>query len=185
MRPDHDLPIDIKRRWLQQRSVTCREFLDRQGVGPAPRRRQARRLGGPGSQSFACLEQALYQASSQNTATRRRDDDSYPRRRQSSRCHTGHEFEALAQRAKQVLHHLRIALDPLVQERCGSNQQRAMGPCSKANGTSRRLLKDGELAHRLALPYRSKPLFPSAGICQKRVEFAFDEDPELSDFVAG
>ena len=30
----------VRRRWLQQRSIACREFLNRQGVGPLPRRRQ-------------------------------------------------------------------------------------------------------------------------------------------------
>ena len=60
-----------------------------------------------------------------------------------------------------------------------------MGPRSKANGTSRRFLQDGELAHRFALSYRTEPLFPSAGICQKGVEFAFDQDPKLGDLVTG
>ena len=42
-----------------------------------------------------------------------------------------------------------------------------------------------ELAHRFALSYRTEPLFPSAGIGQKGVEFAFDQDPKLGDLVTG
>ena len=64
-RPDDDLPIDLGRRRLQQRGIVCREFVHGQFFGPAPRRRQARRLAGPDSQSFACREQTRRQASGQ------------------------------------------------------------------------------------------------------------------------
>ena len=60
-----------------------------------------------------------------------------------------------------------------------------MGPRSKAKGTSRRFLQNGDLAHRFALSDDPEPTFPSAGIGQKGVEFAFDHDPKLGDLVTG
>ena len=142
-------------------------------------------MAGPSSQSFARQEQARCQASSQHKAAWRRDDDSEPRRRQVPRRGARHDFESLAERVKQVQHHLRIGLDPLVQRRCRRDQQRAMGPRSKTKVTSRRFLQDADLADRFALPYRAEPLFPSAGIGQKGVEFAFDQDPKLGNLVTG
>ena len=60
-----------------------------------------------------------------------------------------------------------------------------MGPRSKANGTSRRLLQDDDLADRFALSYRAEKLFASAGICYEGVELAFDYDPKLGNGVTG
>src|SRR6476469_876017 len=60
-----------------------------------------------------------------------------------------------------------------------------MRPPSKAKVPSWRFLQDADLAHRFALPYRTEPLFPSARIDQKGIEFAFDQDPKLGDLLAG
>jgi len=86
---------------------------------------------------------------------------------------------------KQIHHHLRIHLNPLMKSGCRRGQQCAVGPGSKAQRTSRRFLQDDELAHRFALSYGANPFFAPAGVGQKCFELAFDHNPKLGDLVAG
>src|SRR5688500_9134003 len=54
---------------------------------------------------------------------------------------------------------------------------------SETEMTSRRILKDANLADRLPLPHGAEQLLAAARVGDKGLELTFDQNPELSDFV--